>query len=271
MKPTLFAMYTANNALFDGMKPVLPAAFPFDVVVDEIVSEYGESAPVMLDPRYLSMQITSWSARRAWAWNKYAALAAAQYDPLENYHRYESGESTRTPDLTHTTAYGKSVETEYGKSTETEYGKSTETDYGKSTETDYGKSTETDYGGTTESKVSAYNDSSYQPSGKSENGGKDTATDSGKDTVTDSGKDTVTDSGKDTVTDSGKDTIKASGTDTLTESGTDKEEHSSEMYGNIGTMTTQQMFVAEVELLQNIDFVKIIAQEFAEKFIIPVW
>ena len=43
------------------------------------------------------------------------------------------------------------------------------------------------------------------------------------------------------------------------------------LYGNIGVTTSQQMLRAELELAAELDFYKMVAKQFAEKFCILVY
>ena len=241
--------------LFVGLRANLPPSLDADVIIDEIMSEYGTCAPVMLQPKYLALQIASWAKRKAWSWSKLAALLEKTYNPLENYDRTEEGTDIRTPDLQHKTVYDSNERTQYGREDTTTYGRQDTTNYGR-TDT-------VAYGGTQEDKVSAENASTYQPATKQESGGSDVTTAGGSDSVASSGSDHVEAGGADQT--------QHSGSDTQTETGQEVRTHDLRIHGNIGVTTAQEMFMAEVELAMSFDAAKIISDEFAEKFIIPVW
>jgi hypothetical protein len=259
MRPTLFSLWKAlddeGGDLFAGLRTNLPLAIDPDVLIDEIMSEYGPCAPVMLQPAFLQLQITSWAKSKVWAWTKLAALLTKEYNPLENYDRTEEGTDIRTPDLQRKKSYDSAERTQYGREDTTTYGRQDTTNYGR-TDT-------TAYGGTREDKVSAENTSTYQPNTEQINGGSDVNTAGGSDSVASSGSDHVEAGGADQLT--------RSGADTETETGLETRTHDLHIHGNIGVTTAQEMFEAEAQLAQAFDVVRIIAGEFADKFIIPVW
>lgn len=238
-----------------GLRSNLPASLDADVIIDEIMSEYGTCAPVMLQPKYLALQITSWAKRKVWSWTKLAALLEKEYNPLENYDRTEEGVDVRIPDIQRRKTYDSAERTEYGREDTTTYDREDTTTYGR-TDT-------VDYGGTQEDKVSAENASSYQEATMQVNGGRDVTTASGNDSVASGGSD-HREAG-------GADQTQHSGNDTETETGEETNSHQLRIHGNIGVTTAQEMFMAEAELAMSFDAAKIISDEFAEKFIIPVW
>lgn len=259
MRPTLFSLWKAlddeGGDLFAGLRQQLPVAIDPDVVIDEIMSEYGPCAPVMLQPVYLQLQIISWAKSKAWAWTKLAHLLTANYNPLENYDRSEEGRDVRTPDLQRKKTYDSAERTEYGREDTTSYGREDTTTYGR-TDT-------TAYGGTKEDKVSAENVSTYAEATLQTNGGSDTATAGGSDHVASGGSDHREAGGADQTQHSGSDTERETGEEVRT--------HDLRVHGNIGVTTAQEMFEAEAQLAQSFDMARIIAGEFADKFIIPVW
>lgn len=58
---------------------------------------------------------------------------------------------------------------------------------------------------------------------------------------------------------------------TETHSGTDLQETDNHVYGNIGTLTSQQMLVSEIDLIPRLDLIDFIADDFHEEFNLMVY
>ena len=86
------AIVDYDNTVFDNM--TLPADIQLSDVVDHILFKYGDTPLFAPDPAVIKFYIGKWSARRLPLWNRYIEVASAQYDPIENYDRYESGSDT---------------------------------------------------------------------------------------------------------------------------------------------------------------------------------
>lgn len=133
MKLTLIGLYNYDPSLFDD------AFFPTDLdkptLINHILNVCGEFELVYPDPDFLKEVIANWA--RVWyrTFYKWVEALAIEYEPLNNYDRYEEWTDEGTG--SQSSAY-----------------------------TD-----RSDSDATTESRVSAYNSSTYQPSGKTINDG----------------------------------------------------------------------------------------------------
>ena len=86
------AIIDYDNTVFDNM--VLPENIELSDVVDHILFKYGDTPLFAPDPEVIKFYIGKWSARRLPLWNRYIEVVSAEYDPIENYDRYESGTDT---------------------------------------------------------------------------------------------------------------------------------------------------------------------------------
>lgn len=86
------ALLYYDNTIFDGM--VLPAGISSDDVIDAIIFHYGDTPLMHPDPAVMAYYIPKWSARRLNVWERYKKAIETNYDPLNNYDRYEKGSST---------------------------------------------------------------------------------------------------------------------------------------------------------------------------------
>lgn len=81
-----------DPTVFDDM--VLPDGVQQQEVVDDIIIKYGDTPLFCPDPAVIKYYIKVWSAHKIDLWNRYKAAISAQYNPIENYDRYESGTDT---------------------------------------------------------------------------------------------------------------------------------------------------------------------------------
>lgn len=86
------ALLAYDNTIFDGMQ--LPEGIDAQAVIDAIIFKYGSTPLAHPDPAIMAYYISSWSARRLAVWERYNAAINTEYDPLNNYDRYEKGTST---------------------------------------------------------------------------------------------------------------------------------------------------------------------------------
>lgn len=86
------ALLAYDDTIFDDM--VLPTGLTIQEVVDNIVYKYGDTPLAHPDPEVMKYYIPVWSARKLASWNRYKKAIEVNYDPLNNYDRYEQGSST---------------------------------------------------------------------------------------------------------------------------------------------------------------------------------
>lgn len=95
-------IYQADKTIFDGL--LLPQDVDRDAVILGILAECSELATAFPDPDFCKQMIAKWSYRKLPIWTKLSELIYLQYNPIENYDRYQESEdhSTGTADNTST-------------------------------------------------------------------------------------------------------------------------------------------------------------------------
>ena len=282
------AVLDYDNTVFDNMH--LPTGISLDEVVDDIIFKYGDAPLFCPDPAVLKYYIERWSNHRLPLWERFIAAVSAQYDPIENYNRYELSETslkyghkiTTDDDMTHGHKITTNDDLTHGHKITTD----DDLTHGESIETNddltHGESIETNddltHGLTVENKIAADNSATYQPDNEGINSGTDerdtTEEHSGTDerdiTEEHSGTDErdieETHSGKDErdidETHSGKDQRDIS----ESHSGKDITGIDSHIHGNIGVTTSQQMLNQELDIIHRLDVINYIADDWHSEF-----
>ena len=243
-KITLIGMqqYFLNieQSLFDNL--TVPEGIDKDTLVDNILLEGGEFEVLYGNPEFVRNAIGVWSKKWQRTFEKWVAVLAIDYSPLENYDRIEDWEDQLNKGVS-TSARRDSGNTRTFNNQDK-----------RTIDTEDKRTLDTTR--TSEDEVSAFDSSAYQPSSKS--------------TTDDDGTDTLTHSGTDTMDYSG--TIKdefGEGT-----SGNEKENsksvHGGRVHGNIGTMTTQKMLEDEINV-QRFNLIDQITDLFLQEFCIMVY
>lgn len=80
-------LYDYDPSLFDGM--AWPDGVTAGDVLPELTVELAELEVVYPSANTMKTAIAAWSKSRVAAWNRIVAALAAEYDPIENYDRYE--------------------------------------------------------------------------------------------------------------------------------------------------------------------------------------
>lgn len=287
---TLNGMYQYDNTLFDGM--VLPADYDRDALFMEIMNRSGQLYPYHQQPAILKSAIRLWFARNYLNFDRIMEAMTAEYNPIENYDRYE--EWTRTPTLndiesrngTDTTARtGSDSDVHTGTNTIKDSGKDTVTNTGTDTTTrsydDYHESITNTGSKTTEEQVSAFDSSVYEPSKKTIetpaalNEDKEISG-SYEDLVDHDTEEETTYGKQETETRNFTDTTNYNNSEartygtTIRHDHTGKEQYENHTHGNIGVTTNMQMIEQEIELRKNDIYVDI-AERFEYEFMVQVY
>lgn len=296
-KLTLFAMakymQDHNNDLFSGFSN-LPSNVTKDTLVESILLQGGEFEVMYPDPYFLKDRITYWVLKHKWTFDKWSDLIQIDYEPLYNYDRYEKWTDINRDSRTGTkseTARNIGMDVDYSGSTE-EHGDYVDTNGAtishderatdRSTKDNSITNSQGDNDTTVTNTVSAFNSANYEPSDKSVTnadtssitalsgeGKENLAEDS---THTDrSASGTTTDGGS--FTEGATDTVSnhintVDGTDTT--NGISDGQHDGHMYGNIGVMSSQQMFMMEAEV-DRFNIYQLITDMFLAEFVVPVY
>lgn len=88
----IIGLYNYNSHLFDDMQ--VPASVSRDDVVHEILETCAELEVLYPDWDFMKSAIDHWSSVEMATWSRVEALTQADYNPIENYDRYESGVDT---------------------------------------------------------------------------------------------------------------------------------------------------------------------------------
>lgn len=91
---SVLTMYNFDPTLFDLVQ--FPDGIDFQTAISTIMSQNAELEVIYTDPAVLKQALGWWSAGRQWSWKKYAELEKLEYNPLENYDRYEEYNGTQS-------------------------------------------------------------------------------------------------------------------------------------------------------------------------------
>lgn len=80
-------LYNADRTIFDTM--LLPPDVNKEDVIMGIFAECSELATAFPDPEFCKEMLKSWSYRKLAIWKKLADLIYLEYNPIQNYDRYE--------------------------------------------------------------------------------------------------------------------------------------------------------------------------------------
>lgn len=215
--------------IFSGV--YVPAPLNADTVKSAIMIRSGLMIPLYLEPEVFQACITHWFTAKQWTIEHLIKVIEADYNPIDNYNRKE-----------------KYKETVSGSDTLTMQGGNKQTNTGKDTTAHSGTDTTAHSGtDTTTEEISAENVSTYSPDSKSSlQHGESIGITHGEQIDLTHGH-TITDEYQNRKDITNYDKINT------------KE---SEISGNIGVTTTQQMIEQELELLRHFDIYGWIADQF---------
>lgn len=297
---SIMGLYQNDNTVLDLME------FPEDFtdaqkqnVKENILVECAELEFLYPAPLVAKNIIGIWSKKEVPYWDRVYKASLLEYNPIENYRRNETEtiEDGRTEEHSGTdsnTASGSDALARTGSDTNTESGtesfRRTGTDAtaasGSDTNTGSSTSKETNSGTDTENnKITGFDSNTLVTHDSSDtvHGHVIDNTASGTNTQQYGRTDTTTHNTTDTTTFGKIDTLQHNSTDTTTYGKTDtfrhgeKIEHSGDSersllaYGNIGTMTSQDMLTQEIEVAKIVQVVPIIIESFKNRFCLMVY
>lgn len=85
---SLIGLYNYDNSLFDGLE--LPDGMNAPLVKYNILMECAELEVIYPDFDFMKDAIASWSINEVEIWKKVREMELAEYNPIENYDRYDS-------------------------------------------------------------------------------------------------------------------------------------------------------------------------------------
>ena len=251
------ALIDWDNTIFDNM--VLPENVELADVVDHILYKYGDTPLFTPDPAIVKFYIGRWSARRLPVWNKYKELLEIEFNPLENYNRIEHTDNTLevTKNNTGTQRFEKT-----GTDTNTNSGTDTTRHSGDDTTVKTGSiHTVNDDSKTT--LDNAYNTTAWSNDKKEDFDGDKTET-------YNSVQDKLTHGESVSLTHGHTETIGYNTTDERTDNLVEFDDHSgsidTNIHGNIGVMSSQDMFKQQIDIIPYYDLIEIIATDWHQEF-----
>lgn len=259
-----FLKYGDDIDLFENL--ILPEGIDKDTLVANILQKGSEFEVIYPDAEYLQNSIKYWSQKWYWSFDKWVKLINIKYDPLYNYDRTEHWVDDNVHEDEHTINTKRIINSD-GTINSTSEDTTTANNTANST-----VDQTTDASGTLNSVVettkSAFDSSSYQPYEKTTT---DTTT-SDHSTVnsvengsSDSTVNNTTTVSTGSVTNSDDKYNEAKATD-----GTYKTTHDGRMFGNIGVMSSQDMFNQEIEVAY-FNLYDRITEIFLNEYTIPIY
>lgn len=92
-------LYNWDQTIFDLMQ--IPSALDKDTLVDNLLAETAELEVLYPNPVVFKNLVGVWSAKQIDIWNRLYATTQYEYNPIENYNRYETGSDSGTGRTTH--------------------------------------------------------------------------------------------------------------------------------------------------------------------------
>lgn len=251
-KITMIGLETAlayrNESLFDLMN--LPDGIDIDTVKNNILLEAGDFEVLYADPNFMKQAVGIWSAKHYRTFDKWIKALNIDYNPLENYDRFERWDNSANENSS-TNRQGTTSDT----SNASMHNEGTDHD----SEHNSGN-VHTENSGTTENEVSAFDSSSYQPESQNIVNNEESTNNSNDRTLSHN-------SSNDTNT---SNTSNGSSTDEETfEKGTN-DSHTGWIHGNIGVTTSQQMLQSELDIAR-FNIVQQITDLFLQEFCIMIY
>ena len=92
-------LYQWDDTLFDLM--VIPSELDRDVLINNLLAETAELEVLYPNPVVFKNLVGVWSHKQLEVWEKLYATTQFEYNPIENYNRYETGSESGSGSTTH--------------------------------------------------------------------------------------------------------------------------------------------------------------------------
>ena len=92
-------LYNWDNTIFDLMQ--IPSALDRETLIQNLLAETAELEVLYPNPVIFKNLLGVWSAKQIDIWNRLYATTQYEYNPIENYNRYETGSDSGTGRTTH--------------------------------------------------------------------------------------------------------------------------------------------------------------------------
>lgn len=265
---SVMGLYNYDKTLFDLMS--FPDGFTEEqkeITIDNILVECSELECLYPNPSVMKNVIGIWSKKEVPYWTRIYNASLLEYDPIENYRRNEIESINDDKTEQHS---GSDVTNSSGTDTNRTTGTDVNRASGSDTNTGTSSSTDQESGTDTQTnKITSFdsNDLVTHDSGDTLYGHKNTNSASGSNTQTYGKVDTMEHGRVDSM-EHGKQDIMQHGEKIKHDGIT---ERSLLAFGNIGTMTTQEMLTAETEVAKIIQVIPIIIDSFINRFCLLVY
>ncbi|MBO7251465.1 MAG: hypothetical protein J6V25_02440 [Oscillospiraceae bacterium] len=233
---SLIGLYTWNDHLFDDMS--FPADFTTDdknTLIANLMMDCAELEVIYPNWDWMKMAIASWSAKELPTWERLYAAMTIQYNPIENYNRTEDSTVSHSGSITHG---GIDSNAASGQDSDAHTGYQSVVGTGTDTDTNYRTS---------------FDNNTFASTEKFEHGRGGTDTHNFNDTMTHTNGRTDTLTYGHTITDT-------------TAIDTD-----SNISGNIGVTTSQQMLEQELAIVPKLNIFNTIIESFKNRFCLLVY
>ena len=105
-------LYRWDNTIFDLMQ--IPSALDKPTLIDNLLTETAELEVLYPNPVVFKNLVGVWSAKQLDIWNRLYATTQYEYNPIENYNRYETGSEDGAGSTTHSGTDTTADTTTYG-------------------------------------------------------------------------------------------------------------------------------------------------------------
>lgn len=252
----------------------VPPGIDRQTLIDNILLRGGEFEVVYSDPDFMQYSIGTWCRKWYRTMQKWIDALNIDYNPLENYDRYEHWQDVTDRDtVTEGSANSNNLRTLGNTDTRT-LSHADETTFNNQDKTiiDSEIHDTIDEDDTRENFVSAFDSSDYQPSSKETlaHDGDNTKEEDTTNTTDHTG--TIRDDHVGTITDDHTGTINDDYADGHHENGSEDTDsvHDGHVHGNIGVTTSQQMLQQELDIAQW-NIYEHITDLFLNEFVIPIY
>lgn len=230
---TIMGLYNYDNTIFDNLQ--LPTGVDKPTLVNNIILETAEMECVYPTPVFLKTAIGLWSNVQILTWERAYADMTAEYDPIENYNRYET--ETTTGSRGHS---GKDTTTRSGTVSQTETSSNTVNSTGSET-------------ASTTNKIAGFDSTTLVDHDSSSGSSSKTAQDISSGSSTQSGTDSSTE--------------ELTHGEQIAEQGS----RTAHIHGNIGVLTSTQMLRDDISLLPELNIYTYITRDFKRRFCLDVY
>ena len=105
-------LYRWDDTIFDLMQ--IPTELDKPTLIDNLLTETAELEVLYPNPVVFKNLVGVWSAKQIDIWNRLYATTQYEYNPIENYNRYETGSDSGTGRTTHSGTDTTADTTTYG-------------------------------------------------------------------------------------------------------------------------------------------------------------